>query len=138
MRMERRVADLKPKHRGGYTEAHAALCERTLVTLIRGRGPWKEGVYVIGGLVPRYLIRSRPGLVVPPYVGTMDVDLVLNLDILGSVEAYRRLEQNLKNIGFERATNEEGQGQHFRCPASGAYPLSHCPGPIWWFGIGSK
>jgi len=68
----------------------------------------------------------------------MDVDLVLNLDILGSVEAYRRLEQNLKNIGFERATNEEGQGQHFRCPASGAYPLSHCPGPIWWFGIGSK
>jgi hypothetical protein len=44
----------------------------------------------------------------------MDVDLVLNLDILGDVEAYRRLEQNLKRIGFERATNEEGQAQHFR------------------------
>jgi hypothetical protein len=58
--------DLKPKHRAGYTEAHAVLCERTLVTLVRGLGPWKKGVYVIGGLVPRYLIQSRPGLTVPP------------------------------------------------------------------------
>ena len=106
--------DLKPRHRAGYTEAHAALCDRTLVTLLRGLGPWKKGVYVIGGLVPRYLIRSRSDFTVPPYVGTMDVDLVLNLDILGNVDAYRRLEQNLKRIGFDRATNDEGQGQHFR------------------------
>jgi hypothetical protein len=110
----RRTVDLKPKPRAGYTEVHADLCERTLVTLLRGLGPWKKGVYVIGGLVPRYLIQSRPDLTVPPYVGTMDVDLVLNLDILGEIQAYRRLEQNLKRIGFDRATNDEGRGQHFR------------------------
>jgi len=42
---------MKPGHRGGYTAAHATLCERTLVTLLRGLGPWKGGVYLIGGLV---------------------------------------------------------------------------------------
>ncbi len=40
--------------------------------------------------------------------------MLLNLDILGNVEAYLRLEQTLKKIGFDRATNEESQGQHFR------------------------
>ena len=43
---------MKPKHQGGYT----TLCERTLVTLLRGLRPWKQGIYVIEGLVPRYLI----------------------------------------------------------------------------------
>jgi len=47
---------MKPEHQGGYTALHTELCERTLVTLLRGLGPWKAGIYVIGGLVPRYLI----------------------------------------------------------------------------------
>jgi hypothetical protein len=46
-------------------------------------------------------------------VGTTDVDLVLDLDVLAQVEAYRRLEQNLRTLGFERGTNDEGRVQHF-------------------------
>jgi hypothetical protein len=105
---------VKPKHQGGYTALHAELCERTLVTVLRGLGPWKTGVYLAGGLVPRYLIARPPeGHPGPPHAGTTDVDLVLDLQVLASVDAYRRLEQNLRALGFVRGTNDEGRVQHF-------------------------
>ena len=97
---------MKPKHQGGYTQRHTEFCERTLVTLMRGVGPWKKGIYLAGGLVPRYLIGHA-------HLGTSDVDLVLDLQILSEVEAYRTLEQNLKALGFVRNTNEDGAVQHF-------------------------
>lgn len=104
---------MKPKHLGGYTEAHTDLCERTLATLLRGLGPWKEAVYLVGGLVPRFLIpHPSGGDVRRPHAGTTDVDLVLNLEVLAGIEAYRKLEANLKALGFVRGTNEEGQVQH--------------------------
>lgn len=106
---------IKPKHQGGYTSQHAELCERTLVTLIRGLGPWKAGVYLAGGLVPRFLIPRQTGIphLPPPHAGTTDVDLVLDLEVLTTIDAYSRLEQNLKALGFERGTNDEGHAQHF-------------------------
>jgi hypothetical protein len=114
---------VKPKHQGGYTALHAELCERTLVTLLRGLGPWKAGIYLTGGLVPRYLIlrRADDAQVPPPHAGTTDVDLILDLDVLASIDAYRRLEQNLGALGFVRGTNDEGQAQHFswRKPVGG-------------------
>ena len=32
----------KPATREGYTEEYTADCERVLVTLLRGLGPWKD------------------------------------------------------------------------------------------------
>ena len=97
---------MKPKHEGGYSTAHTELCERTLVTLLRNLGPWREAIFVVGGLVPRYLIpRNTLNQQDPPqHIGTTDVDLVLNLPILAEVEAYRRLEQNrrLPNPAWRR------------------------------------
>lgn len=114
---------MKPKHQGGYTALHAELCERTLVTLMRGLGPWKAGIYLTGGLVPRYLIPQQPDdeQVPPPHAGTTDVDLILDLEVLASVDAYRRLEQNLGALGFARGTNRAEQAQHFswRKPVGG-------------------
>ncbi len=104
---------MKPKHAGGYTSTHTDLCERTLVTLLRGLGPWKSGIYLVGGLVPRYIIPPSPrGTPLPPHAGTTGVDLVLDIGFLAEVEAYRRLEQNLTDLGFVRGTNEEGNAQH--------------------------
>jgi len=106
---------MKPKHLGGYTSAHTLLCERTLVTLLRNLGPWKESVYLVGGLAPRYLIaRSADAADLPPHIGTTDVDLVLNVSLLADIDAYRRLEQNLKGLGFDRGKNDEGAPQHFK------------------------
>jgi len=117
---------MKPKHEGGYSPFHAELCECTLVTLLRGLGPWKRGVYVVGGLVPRYLIPRSPGDdTVQPHSGTTDVDLVLDLDVLVTIEAYRKLEQNLQALGFVRGTNDEGQAQHYswRKPIDGGITI---------------
>ena len=97
----------KPATLDGYSDQYTVDCERVLVTLLRGLGPWKESIYLIGGLTPRYLVAERPP-VVPAHAGTLDVDIVIDLQILADTEAYHTLEANLKRMGFERAENEQG------------------------------
>src|SRR3546814_6087095 len=92
-----------PLCRSGVTAA----CERVLVTLLRGFGPWKEAVFLVGGLTPRYLVAARPPEV-PQHAGTGDVDVVVDVGILTDTEAYSTLEENLHTMGFDRGTNENG------------------------------
>lgn len=111
--MEGARSPFKPKHIGGYRESHAIACDRTLVTLLRFLGLWKQSIYVIGGLVPRYLLPAREIDNAGP-VPTMDIDLVFDIEILSNIEAYSDIEANLVRTGFSRATNESGRPQHFR------------------------
>ena len=104
---------LKPTKIEGYAADVTEGCERVLVTLLRGLGPYKKSVYLVGGLTPRYLVRQRPPKV-PPHAGTADVDIVVDLAILADTDAYSTLEENLKRMNFERATNEEGQKLSWR------------------------
>jgi hypothetical protein len=103
----------KPSTLDGYSDQHTLECERVLVTLLRGLGPWKDSVYLIGGLTPRYLVAARPPAV-PAHAGTMDVDIVIDLQILADTQAYQTLEENLKKLGFERAVNEKQQKLSWR------------------------
>lgn len=103
----------KPKTFDGYDEEYTLDCERVLVTLLRGLGPWKDSVYLIGGLTPRYLVDAS-GEGIPPHAGTQDVDIVIDLQILANTEAYHTLEENLKKMGFERAENEAGKKLSWR------------------------
>src|SRR5690606_39257286 len=96
-----------PATLAGYSDQLTQDCERVLVTLLRGLGPWKDAVFLIGGLTPRYLVKARPPQV-PAHAGTMDVDLVIDLQILTNTEAYATLEQNLERRGFERGENNKG------------------------------
>jgi hypothetical protein len=73
----------------------------------------KQGIYLTGGLVPRYLVPRKDDAEMPPHVGTTDVDLVLDIQILAEVEAYRKLARNIEELGFERGRNDDGQVQHF-------------------------
>jgi hypothetical protein len=98
---------IKPSTSEGYSDRYTLDCERVLVTLLRGLGPWKESVYLVGGLTPRYLVPARPPAV-PAHAGTMDVDIVIDLQLLADTEAYHTLEDNLRRMGFERAENEQG------------------------------
>jgi len=104
---------IKPATLDGYSDQYTIDCERLLVTLLRGLGPWKDSVFLVGGLTPRYLVAARPP-VIPPHAGTMDVDIVIDLQILADTEAYRTLEENLKKMGFERAENDAGQKLSWR------------------------
>lgn len=107
---------VKPATFDGYSDQYTIDCERLLVTLLRGLGPWKESVYLVGGLTPRYLVAARPPLV-PAHAGTLDVDIVIDLQILTDTHAYRTLEDNLKKMGFERAENEKRQKLSWRWQA---------------------
>lgn len=80
---------------------------------MRGLGPWKDSIYLVGELVPRYLVAARPPAV-PAHAGTMDVDVVIDLKLLAETEAYRSLEHNFKKLGFERAENENQQKLSWR------------------------
>ena len=104
---------VKPSTFEGYSNQHTIDCERVLITLLRGLGPWKESVYLVGGLTPRYLVAARPP-VVPPHTGTLDVDIVIDLQILTSIGGYRTLEENLRNMNFERSLNDYGQRLSWR------------------------
>ena len=103
----------KPATVDGYSDQYTVDCERVLVTLLRGLGPWKESVYLVGGLTPRYLVKARPP-VVPAHAGTLDVDIVIDLQILADTQAYHTLEDNLKKMGFERAENDRQQKLSWR------------------------
>ena len=84
------------------------------MTLLRNIGPYRESIYIIGGLVPRYLI-DRDGVEGrQPHVGTTDVDLVLDFELISGVEAYRSLEENLLAADFERGRNDRDNPQQHR------------------------
>jgi hypothetical protein len=104
----------KPDSASGYDKQVTENCERVLVTLLRGLGPWKDSVYLVGGLTPRYLAPELRGGKVP-HAGTGDVDIVIQLEMLATTtDAYHSLEENLKKMGFEREENEEGEKQSWR------------------------
>ncbi len=103
----------KPQTIHGYDSTTSQACERVLVTLLRGLGPYKSSVYLVGGLTPRYLVPAQPPDV-PPHAGTTDVDVVIALPILAETEAYHTLEENLRRMGFHRSTNDEGQKLSWR------------------------
>lgn len=103
----------KPQTIGGYEAAVTEGCERVLVTLLRGLGPWKDSVYLVGGLTPRYLVAARPPDV-PHHAGTGDVDVVVDMGLLTDMEAYATLEDNLLAMKFERVTNDKGHKVSWR------------------------
>ena len=51
---------VKPTTFNCYSDRYTANCERVLVTLLRGLGPRKESVFLVGGLTPRFLVAARP------------------------------------------------------------------------------
>ncbi|MDE0026670.1 MAG: hypothetical protein OXP69_19850 [Spirochaetaceae bacterium] len=51
---------------------------------------------------------------VPAHAGTLDVDIVIDLQILADTSGYHTLEQNLRAMRFERSTNEWGQRLSWR------------------------
>jgi len=107
----------KPVTLDGYSDEHTVDCERVLVTLLRGLGPWKESVFLVGGLTPRYLVAGRPPEV-SAHAGTLDVDIVIDLQILADTAGYRTLEENLRAMGFKRSQNERGQRLSWRWQTS--------------------
>jgi hypothetical protein len=92
---------LSRAHFSDYDETTTARCERALVTLLGDLGPWRERIYLVGGLAPRYLVGELPAGA-RAHVGTTDVDLVIGLALGDETpETYRTLEDNLEKSHFD-------------------------------------
>lgn len=90
------------EHYSDYDEATTARCERVLVTLLGDLGPWRERIFLAGGLAPRYLVGKLPEGA-RPHVGTTDVDLVIGLALGDETpETYRTLQNNLDKAHFRQ------------------------------------
>lgn len=97
-----------------YDEETTRRCESVLLTLLRSAGPWKNRLYLVGGLAPRYLLPDLPADV-PRHIGTTDVDVVLPIAVVGGdLAAYRALATNLKQAGFKGAPGDDGRPTSFR------------------------
>ena len=96
---------MSKRHHSDYDEITTARCERALVTLLGNIGPWRQRVYLAGGLAPRYIVgKLTDGA--RPHVGTTDVDLVIALALSDeSPEAYRTLESNLRKAKFAESNS---------------------------------
>jgi hypothetical protein len=92
---------------GDYDSTVTDLCERMLVTVIGNAGFWRRRLYLVGGLVPRYLYADAGGEA-PAHVGSRDVDLavILMADDPGS-KSYETLARNLLNAGFRQAPDDD-------------------------------
>lgn len=108
----------KPATLDGYSDQYTVDCERVLVTLLRGLGPWKDSVYLVRGLTPRYLVAARPPAV-PAHAGTLDVDIVIDLQMLADTEAYTRW----------RTTSRRWASSARRTRSSRSYPGDGKPAP---------
>lgn len=85
-----------------YTRQATERCERVLVTLLGSLGPWRDRMFLAGGLAPRYLVGELPAEV-RPHMGTTDVDLVVGLSLDEvDAEGYKTLERNLRDADFRQ------------------------------------
>jgi hypothetical protein len=92
---------LSRDHFTDYDDATTARCERALVTLLGDLGPWRERIYLVGGLAPRYLVGRLPDGA-RAHVGTTDVDLVIGVALGDETPAtYLTLQNNLEKSHFE-------------------------------------
>jgi hypothetical protein len=87
-------------HFSDYGHVTTDRCERALLTLLGDVGPWRERIYLAGGLAPRYLTGNLPEGA-PVHVGTTDVDVIIGLAVADEApETYRTLQNNLEKASF--------------------------------------
>jgi hypothetical protein len=104
-----------PEPRLLYTPEALAACEKALRTILTKVGPWGNKLILIGGMTPRYLVGSAP-VDIEDHVGTTDVDIVVGVALATDEdEAYRNLQQNLKDAQFAPFKDPDtGQELSFR------------------------
>lgn len=101
--------------RAQYSPEALAACEKALRTILTKVGPWGGRLTLIGGMAPRYLVGDLPAEI-PEHVGTTDLDIVVGVTLsTEEEEAYRTLQQNLKDAQFAPSRNPDtGQEETFR------------------------
>jgi hypothetical protein len=83
-----------------YTPEALAACEKSLRTILTKIGPRGTKLILIGGMTPRFIVGTAPADM-EEHIGTPDVDIVVGVSLATDEdEAYRTLQQNLKDAKF--------------------------------------
>jgi peptidoglycan hydrolase-like protein with peptidoglycan-binding domain len=98
-----------------YTPEALAACEKALRTILTKIGPWGTKLILIGGMTPRFIVGTAPADM-EEHIGTTDVDIVVGVSLATDEdEAYRTLQQNLKDAQFAPYRNPDtDQEETFR------------------------
>lgn len=98
----------KPVNAAGYTDEQVELVRSTCLYVATKLGDCMEDIIIVGGLVPSLLINQNnlpEG--VEKHVGTMDLDIGLNLAIFES-SRYQTIVERLRRANFIQDVNDQG------------------------------
>ena len=113
---------MKPRTADGYDQATTLQARATCLYVATKLGDLMDDMVVIGGLVPSLLIPQRGrGDSPDAHVGTMDVDLALNVELLSS-GLYETAVDRLRGAGFTLDANDRGNPTRQRWRPDSAHP----------------
>ena len=112
----------KPPTSDGYDLATTRHARATCLYVATKLGDLMDNMVLIGGLVPSLLIpQDLRATIANPHVGTMDVDLGLNVELL-TTGLYQPLTHRLRAAGFTLDTNDRGNPTRQRWRPDSSYP----------------
>ena len=95
-------------------------CKQALALLLSGLGDWAKSIVLIGGLTPE-LLKAKAAKPLE-YVGTGDVDLVLDLELIADMAAYSTIEHVLIAKEF-RPLSKGGKAWQWEFNAPSGTPI---------------
>ena len=99
---------MKPRIADGYDPVTTQRAKSTCLYVATKLGDLVDDMVVVGGLVPSLLIpQGGSAPILEAHVGTMDVDLALNLELL-STGLYETVGERLRDAGFIQDANARG------------------------------
>ncbi len=99
----------KPADIAGYTISRTERVEQVLLEIWSRLTDYHDHLVLVGGLAPRYLVPQISDRV-PPYCGTLNVDLAVSL-VAADVRAYAGIRETLEHAGLRPGTNARGNEQ---------------------------
>jgi hypothetical protein len=98
----------KPKRASDYSSEQVELVRATCLYVATKLGDTMDDLVIVGGLVPSLIIDQQAlDEDVEPHVGTMDLDVGLQIALLDEGR-YRQLSERLRDADFRMDTNEFG------------------------------
>jgi hypothetical protein len=98
----------KPRRASEYRSEQVALVRATCLYVATKLGDMMDDLVIVGGLVPSLIIDQETlPADVAPHVGTMDLDVGLQIALLNEGR-YRELTERLRDAGFKMDINAAG------------------------------
>lgn len=113
----------KPKHASEYESEQAAAVRSTCLYVATKLGDMMSDLIIVGGLVPSLIVDQESLGDADPHVGTMDLDVDLQVALLDEGR-YRTLTERLRDAGFEMDTNDAGNPTRQRWAIANAHRVT--------------